>query len=80
MAMAAALGAIMSLSKNIKVLAQKLNEPNAKQDERIDNVEKEVKEHNDAIDVRVSVLEEAMACIMRDKINSYFEKVWHVVI
>ena len=73
-ALAAGIGAIVSLSQNIKKLAEKLNEPNKRQDAKIEALEVKVKDHNNKIDDRVGVLEEAMACMMRDKINYYFEK------
>ena len=73
-ALAAGIGAIVSLSQNIKKLAEKLNEPNKRQDAKIEALESKVKDHNKNIDDRVGVLEEAMACMMRDKINYYFEK------
>ena len=74
-ALAAGIGAIVSLSQNIKKLAEKLNEPNKRQDAKIEALESKVKDHNGKIDDRVGVLEEAMACMMRDKINYYFEKI-----
>ena len=73
-ALAAGIGAIVSLSQNIKKLAEKLNEPNKRQDAKIEALETKVKDHNKNIDDRVGVLEEAMACMIRDKINYYFEK------
>ena len=73
-ALAAGIGAIVSLSQNIKKLAEKLNEPNKRQDAKIEALESKVKDHNKNIDDRVGVLEEAMACMIRDKINYYFEK------
>ena len=73
-ALAAGIGAIVSLSQNIKKLAEKLNEPNKRQDAKIEALESKVKDHDEKIDDRVGVLEEAMACMMRDKINYYFEK------
>ena len=73
-ALAAGIGAIVSLSQNIKKLAEKLNEPNKRQDAKIEALEVKVKDHNKKIDDRVGVLEEAMACMIRDKINYYFEK------
>ena len=78
-ALAAGIGAIVSLSQNIKKLAEKLNEPNKRQDAKIEALETKVKDHNKNIDDRVGVLEEAMACMMGD-IIIILRKALHAVI